>query len=153
MRATKILTTKTLFLPLYVFCGSDPLSALLRPANTDGARGAWAVLKILVSKFREQWGDTITFRGDTGFMRPRMLTWCEKNGVNYITGYSKNARLLEQSKELIKQSKNQYEATKEKQRPFSQYQYKAAKWDFPRKIIMKAEHTHNIAKNRSRHHS
>ena len=108
------------------------------------------MLKILVSKFREQWGNTIniTFRGDTGFMRPRMLTWCEKNKVNYITGYSKNARLLEQSKELIKQSKNQYEATKEKQRLFGEYQYKAGSWASSRKIIMKAEHTHRGENNR-----
>ncbi len=138
------------FLPLYVFCGSDPLCALLRPANTDGARGAWAVLKILVKTFREQWGENlnIIFRGDTGFMRPRMLTWCEKNDIHYITGYAKNARLLEQSKSLIDRSKLQYESTKEKQRLFSEYQYKAEKWDKPRKIIMKAEHTQRGENNR-----
>ena len=33
------------FLPLYVFCGSDPLLALLRPSNTDGAKGTLFVLK------------------------------------------------------------------------------------------------------------
>ena len=138
------------FLPLYVFCGSDPLCALLRPANTDGARGAWAVLKILVKKFREQWGEKINiiFRGDTGFMRPRMLTWCEKNRVNYITGYSKNNRLLKQTKELIEQSKNQYDTSQEKQRLFGEYQYQAGSWEKPRKLIMKAEHTHRGENNR-----
>lgn len=138
------------FLPLYVFCGSDPLCALLRPANTDGARGAWAVLKILVKTFRQQWGDDlkIIFRGDTGFMRPRMLTWCENNNVNYITGYSKNARLLKQSAALIEQSKFQYEQTEQKQRLFEEYQYQAGSWDAPRKIIMKAEHTYRGENNR-----
>lgn len=138
------------FLPLYVFCGSDPLCALLRPANTDGARGAWAALKILVKKLRQQWGNDlkITFRGDTGFMRPRMLTWCETNNVHYIIGYSKNPRLLKQSAELIKQSKLQYEQTKQKQRLFDEYQYQAGTWDDPRKIIMKAEHTQRGENNR-----
>ena len=41
------------FLPLYVFCGSDPLLALLRPSNTDGAKGSLLVLKYLVKRLRE----------------------------------------------------------------------------------------------------
>lgn len=43
------------FLPLYVFCGSQPLLAWLRSANIDGARGAWLALKWLVSELREAW--------------------------------------------------------------------------------------------------
>jgi len=106
--------------------------------------------KILVSKFREEWGDSIQiiFIGDTGFMRPRMLTWCENNAVKYITGYSKNARLLEQSKQLIEQSKDQYNATQQKQRLFAAYQYQAGSWEATRKLIMKAEHTYKGENNR-----
>lgn len=81
-------------------------------------------------------------------MRPRMLKWCKNNNIYYVTGYAKNKRLLEQSKELIVQSKIQYEKTQEKQRLFGQYQYQAGTWDAPRKIIIKTEHTHRGENNR-----
>ena len=138
------------FLPLYVFCGNDPLCALLRPANTDGARGAWAVLKYLVKRLRSEWGEElkIILRGDSGFMRPRMLSWCENNKVDYIVGYPKNARLLKQSAELIKRSAQLFEKTGEKQRLFEEYQYQAKSWEHPRKIVMKAEHTSRGENNR-----
>ena len=138
------------FLPLYVFSGSDPLCALLRPSNTDGARGAWGVLKYLVKTLRAAFGEDlkIIFRGDTGFMRPRMMTWCEAHQIDYIIGYAKNSRLLEQSSELIEESKKQFKETGEKQRLFGQYEYQASTWEAPRKLIMKAEHTAKGANNR-----
>ena len=34
------------FLPLYMFCGDQPLFAWLRPSNIDGARGVWATLQV-----------------------------------------------------------------------------------------------------------
>jgi len=43
------------FLPLYVFCGSQLLAAYLRSSNIDGARHAWAILSLLVKRFREEW--------------------------------------------------------------------------------------------------
>ena len=35
----------------------------------------------------------IIFRGDSGFCRWRMLSWCERHGVDYIVGIAKNKRL------------------------------------------------------------
>ena len=42
-------------LPLYVFCGDQILTAYLRPSNKDGAMHAWAILSLLVKRFREVW--------------------------------------------------------------------------------------------------
>ena len=38
------------FLPRYVYSGSFPLVAYLRPRNIDAARHAWAILKLLVDR-------------------------------------------------------------------------------------------------------
>lgn len=81
-------------------------------------------------------------------MRPRMLTWCESHQVDYIIGYAKNSRLLEQSKELIKESEKRFHETGEKQRLFKHDEYKAGSWESSRKIIMKAEHTQKGANTR-----
>jgi len=82
------------FLPLYVFCGKELLVSYLRPSNVDGAKHSWAILSLLVKRFRQEWpGVKIIFRGDSGFCRNQMLTWCEKNNVHYIVGISSNERL------------------------------------------------------------
>jgi hypothetical protein len=53
------------FLPLYVFCGQKLLPAYLRPSNIDGAKHSWAILSLLVKRFRKEWPDVkIIFRGE-----------------------------------------------------------------------------------------
>jgi hypothetical protein len=43
------------FLPLYVFCGHHLLVSYLRPANIDAATHSWAILGLLVKRFRQIW--------------------------------------------------------------------------------------------------
>lgn len=130
------------FLPLYVFCGEQLLVSYLRPSNADPARHAWAILKLLVERLRQEWPQVkIIFRGDSGFCRWRMLRWCERTGVDYVVGLAKNERLLSLLKEPMKQAAEAFEATKEKQRHFVRLEYAAKSWDRPRCVIAKAEHT------------
>ena len=90
------------FLPLYVFCGDQLLVAYLRKSNIDGAKHAWAILKLLVKRLRAAWPRTkIVIRADSGFCRDRMLTWCDQNDVKYVVGLARNSRLLEANAELM----------------------------------------------------
>jgi hypothetical protein len=58
------------YLPLYVFCGRQPLMARLRPANIDGAAGALEAVEQLVGQIRARWPKTrIVLRADSGFAR------------------------------------------------------------------------------------
>ena len=130
------------FLPLYVFCGSQLLVAYLRPANIDAARHAWAILALLVKRFRQVWPHVkIIFRGDSGFCRWKMLRWCDRHGVDYIVGLAKNSRLLALAQPLMDQAATQCQATGQRQRLFSRLTYAADTWDKPRSVIAKAEHT------------
>jgi hypothetical protein len=130
------------FLPLYVFSGDQLLLSYLRPSNIDGARHAWAVLALLVKRFRKSWPKVkIIFRGDSGFCRWRMLQWCEKQGVYYIVGLAQNSRLNELAKPRLDRASRQYEKTGQKQRLFGTIRYAALTWDRARRVIVKAEHT------------
>ena len=130
------------FLPLYVFCGEQLLVSYLRPSNIDGAKHAWAVLKLLLNRLRQQWPQVrIIMRADSGFCRWKMLRWCEGHQVDYVIGLAKNARLLQQAQELMEHSSRAYEANGEKQRQFGWLDYKAKTWDRPRQVIAKAEHS------------
>lgn len=130
------------FLPLYVFCQDQLLVSLLRPANTDAARGAWSVLRLLVRRLREAFPQVrIVLRADSGFCRWRMLRWCEAHGVDYIVGLARNARLEAMLQADMQTAAREYEATGCKQRRFVELSYAAAKWDRERRVIGKAEHT------------
>lgn len=131
------------FLPLYVFCGDQLLVSYLRPSNIDSAKHAWAILALLVKRFRAVWpGVRIIFRGDSGFCRPGMLSWCERQGVEYLVGIAKNARLNRLGAPWIEQAQRAYEHSGEKQRLFGEFRYAADTWkERQRRVIVKAEHT------------
>ncbi len=129
------------FLPLYVFCGSQLLTAYLRPSNIDGAKHAWAILSLLVKRLRKQWPTVeIIFRGDSGFCRWRMLRWCDNNHIGYIVGLAKNRRINAIGANLMAEAEARFEATGEKQRLFGETMYAAKTWDRKRRVIMKAEY-------------
>jgi hypothetical protein len=130
------------FLPLHVFCKEQLLISYLRPSNIDGAKHAWGILSLLVKRIRQAWSNVkIIFRGDSGFCRDRMLSWCERNNVIYIVGIAQNNRLNKLSYEMQKLAAAQYGKTQEKQRIFSEFNYAARSWKNERRVISKAEHT------------
>src|SRR5690606_31106327 len=113
-----------------------------RPANTDAARGAWLVLKLLVERLRAAWpGVRIIWRADSGFCRWRMLRWSDRHGVDYIVGLARNARVTALADELIEKAEACYSRTGEKQRMFGWIDYGAHSWDRTRRVIAKAEHS------------
>jgi hypothetical protein len=130
------------FLPLYVFCGDQLLVSYLRPSKIDAAKHSWAILSLLVKRLRQAWPDVrIIFRGDSGFCRWKMMSWCDNHDVGYIIGLAKNRRLNFLSSVLHDQAEAAYNQTKEKQRLFCSIEYGAATWDKERRVIVKAEHS------------
>lgn len=130
------------FLPLYVFCGDRLLTAYLRPSNIDAAKHAAAILKLLVTRLRRAWPRTkIVFRGDSGFCRDRLLSWCDRHDVKYVVGIARNERLQAEAANVMHRAEERYEKTGEKQRLFTAFDYAAGSWRFVRWVIAKAEHT------------
>ncbi len=130
------------FLPLYVFCGDQLLVSYLRPSKIDAAKHSWAILSLLVKRFRQSWPEVrIVFRGDSGFCRWKLMRWCDRNNVKYIIGLAKNDRLNSLSERLHRQAEVAYQQSTEKQRLFCSIEYSAGTWDKARRVIVKAEHS------------
>jgi hypothetical protein len=128
------------FLPLYVFCGEQLLVSYLRPSNRDGARHAWAILKLLTQRLRKAWPQVrLILRADSGFCRWKMLRWCERARVDYLIGLARNARLETLGAPLMAQAQRAYAAESQKQRHFGWVDYAAGTWDRKRRVIAKAE--------------
>lgn len=130
------------YLPLYVFCGEHLLAAKLRPANIDGADGAQEIIRRIVERIRTTWPDVaVVLRGDSGFCREPLMAWCESNGVDYLFGLARNARLCRIIGAELHQAKLQFEATAAPARIFSAFEYRTKKsWSRSRRVIAKAEH-------------
>ena len=130
------------FLPLYVFCEGQLLVSYLRSSNMDGAKHSGSILKLLVGALRAQWPNVrIIFRADGGFCRRKILSWCERNDVFYIVGYTRNSRLSAMIQQNLKQAEQRCDDTGEKQRDFMDLQYGAKTWTTKRHIIAKLEVT------------
>jgi hypothetical protein len=137
------------FLPLYVFCGSQLLVAYLRPSNIDAAKHSWAILALLVRRFRQEWPEVnIVFRGDSGFCRHHMLEWCNRHGVGFIVGIGKNPRLMRMCSRTTAKARRLYARRQKKVRLFIDIGYGAATWKQRQRVIVKAEHNSQGANTR-----
>jgi hypothetical protein len=129
------------FLPLYVFCGDELLTAYLRPSDIDASKHARAVLRLLARRLHAAWPEVkITIRGDSGFCRWRLMRWCDSNGIGYVLGLARNSVLQREARDWIDRAGRQFGRTAEPQRIFGSFSYAAASWDRPRRVIVKAEH-------------
>jgi hypothetical protein len=82
------------YLPLYVFSGRHLLAAKLRGSNIDASAGAVEEVARIVAQIRVRWPRVrILLRADSGFAREGLMRWCELNGVDYLFGLARNARL------------------------------------------------------------
>ena len=130
------------YLPLYVFCGEHLLCAKLRPSDIDAAAGSLKVLKKIVARIRAKWpGVKIVVRGDSGFCRENLMTWCEANRVDYLFGLPKNKRLTKIIGLELHQAKCEFETTQHAARVFKDFTYQTRKsWCRERRVVGKAEH-------------
>src|SRR5580700_10476706 len=134
------------YLPLYVFCGEHVLCARLREANHDAAFGCLAEIRRIVAQIRAAWPEVrIVLRGDSGFCRNELMSWCENNGVDFVFGLARNQRLRKIIGRQMHEATQQWNQTGKPARIFSEFEYgtkktKTGGWDRERRVVAKAEH-------------
>ncbi len=130
--------------PLLVFDGDTGqlITALLRAGNTHASRGALSILKRIVRRLREAWGQGlhIEIRADAGFALPEIYDYCEEEGIGYTIGLISNPRLEALAQDLLGRAKQESEeGVGEKVRLVSSGSYRAGSWEHARRVIYKAE--------------
>jgi hypothetical protein len=130
------------YLPLYVFCGEHLLCARLRPSNIDASAGTVEELERIVGQIRASWPEVkILVRGDSGFCRETLVSWCEANGVDFVLGIAKNERLKASIVDELAEAKKLHEQTGRAARVFKDFRYRTLKsWSKKRRVVGKAEH-------------
>jgi len=135
------------YLPLYIFCGEQVLCARLREADHDAAFGSLAEIQRIVGQIRAAWpGVKIILRGDSGFCRNELMSWCEANQVDFLIGMARNQRLRKIIGAEMHAATEQWKETSKPARVFSEFPYRTQKkkkkggWDCERRVVAKAEH-------------
>jgi Transposase DDE domain group 1 len=134
------------YLPLYIFCGEQVLCARLREANHDAAFGSLQEIERIVGQIRAAWPEVkIILRGDSGFCRNALMSWCEDHGVEFVFGLARNQRLRKIIGAEMHQATEQWNQTGKPARVFSEFRYQTKKskkggWDRERRVAAKAEH-------------
>jgi hypothetical protein len=124
--------------PLFAFNEhGDCLAAKLRPGNVHSADGWDAVLLPVLDRYRWR-GQTVVVRADAAFAIPAVYEALERRGVRYAIRLPANDILERQIEDLL---------TRPRGRPsyaplvrYRSFQYQAASWDRPRRVIAKVEH-------------
>jgi len=130
------------FLPLYIFCGEHLLCARLRPSDIDASAGSVKELDRIVRQIRSEWPDVrIIIRGDSGFCREPIMSWCEQNDVDYVLGLAKNERLKKEIVREMQQAKKLYEQSSQAARVYKDFEYQTLEsWSKARRVVGKAEY-------------
>ena len=134
------------YLPLYVFSGDHVLCARLREANHDAAYGCLPEIERIVKQIRAAWPEVkIILRGDSGFCRNQLMSWCESNEVDYIFGMARNQRLRKIIGRQMQEATVQWKQTGKPARVFTEFEYRTKKtkksgWGRDRRVVAKAEH-------------
>jgi len=131
------------YLPLYVFSGEHLLCVRLRPANIDASAGSLSEIQRIVEQIRQCWPQVrIILRGDSGFCRDELMSWCEDNRVDYVFGFARNQRLRTIIDGALVEAAHQWEQTQKPARVFVEFPYQTTtgSWNHPRRVVAKAEH-------------
>jgi hypothetical protein len=134
------------YLPLYIFCGEHVLCARLRQADHDAAFGSLQEIQRIVAQIRAAWPTTkIILRGDSGFCRNSLMSWCEDNSVDFVFGLARNQRLRKIIGAQMHAATQQWKQTGKPARVFNEFSYQTKKtkkggWDRERRVVAKAEH-------------
>lgn len=127
----------TCYHPLFCFNQFGDLErAKLRNGNVHSADDWRSVLEPIINRYRE-YNILRFFRGDAAFADPNVYTYLESEGYLYAIRLKDNAILHDKIEHLLtrpvgrppKQPIVQYES----------FQYQAASWDKPRRVVAKIE--------------
>ena len=135
-------------LPLFMFCGSFPVVARLRSADSEHLEDTLRVVEKVVKRLRAKRPRIqILLRGDSGFCRVELLRWCEAHHVFYVFGLPGNAVLKRICRGVMRSAKSMMEFNRDKgstgERLFKEFKYRAKDWkpEPKRRVVCKAECT------------
>ena len=110
------------------------------------AFGSRQEIEKIVAQIRAAWPSVkIILRGDSGFCRNELMSWCESQGVDFVFGMARNQKLRKIIGAQMHQATQQWNQTGKPARVFTDFEYQTKKtkkggWERRRRVAAKAEH-------------
>jgi hypothetical protein len=117
-----------------------PLVLQLRAGNSHPGKGVAGLLRWLFWCLKRAFPKVrIVLRADAGFALPEILQVCERSEVGFAIGFARNGVLERKIADLLERARLQCSQTGQKARLFDDVYYAASTWEYPRRLVMKAE--------------
>ena len=133
------------FLPIHIYDTerSRPVAVILRPGKTPSGVEIRGYIRRLVRRIRRHWPTTrITFRGDSHYACPEVMTWCESQNISYIFGLAGTKPLAKKVDDVAdaictERAVNDADVI----RGFAETKHRAGSWTRSRRVVARIEAT------------
>jgi hypothetical protein len=116
------------------------VAAVLRPGTAPASRGARGPLWRLIQKLRTAFPTArLRVRLDGGFATPKLFTFFERHGLEYVVAMASNVRLEKRARRLMGKARMLSKATGQTAHLYGETRYAATSWKRKRRVIIKAE--------------
>lgn len=134
------------YTPLHIYEGLSGkfIASILKPGKRISGEQTLSILKRLVNKLRQAWGEKtiLVFRGDSHFSSPLIHDWIEEQkNLYFVTGLSGNDILYEMCKDLKARAKKLYREKGQPVKLYHSFYYQAGSWSSAQRVIVKIECT------------
>lgn len=129
--------------PIHIYEGSSGklITSILRPGKRPSGKEISMILSRMVKKLKTSWPQTgILFRGDAHYSSPQVFRCCEEDNIKFVLALKGNAVLLKKAHALIEKAKDLYHYRKEPIKIYGEFEYQAASWPEPYRVIVKVEY-------------
>ena len=113
---------------------------MLRPGDAHASLGAIAILRRIVSRLREAFGDSsILVRLDGGYSTPEMFDYLEQEKLKYVVAMAGNTVLQAYAEPLMVKARKDSTKSGQSENYYGECDYWPDSWDTDRRVIFKSE--------------
>ena len=96
----------------------------------------------VVPRLRAKWPQVrLSVRGDSGFCRDWLMSWCEVNDIDFVLGVARNSRLEKSTTKQMEQARREHLQTGKSARRYRSFLYRTRNtWSRTRRVVGKAEY-------------
>ena len=132
------------YMPIHIYEGHSGrlISTILRPGKRPGGKEIVSILKRIIGHIRKRWPHVaILLRGDGHYSCPEVFDYCAENNLKYVFGFRSYPTVMRKAAALCDKARELYRVKNKPQKLYATFMYRAASWNHPRRIIVKAEYS------------